>query len=224
MLSLLYKVEHSHGRGFLLHSNAYLQATSAKHYEEKDARLEYLSWRVWFMKRNRARVLREDARILAAEKVELQDEDDKQVLDTEDAGSEGEEEMLFDPKASMLKADRRKPPRPTSDTAPQPEKGVKPIATKSDRKTQDLPQEEEASGPQDVTAFFDRRVDGLYIILISLHGLVRGQQMELGKDPDTGGQVQTSRQSNTLLCLLCKPHPLLTLQHMYLLLFSLSTA
>lgn len=31
-----------------------LQATSAKHYGEKDARLEYLSWRVWFMKRNRA--------------------------------------------------------------------------------------------------------------------------------------------------------------------------
>lgn len=31
---------------------------------------------------------------------------------------------------------------------------------------------------------------GLYIILISLHGLVRGDRMELGKDPDTGGQVQ----------------------------------
>ncbi len=30
------------------------QATSAKHYGEKDARLEYLSWRVWFMKRKHA--------------------------------------------------------------------------------------------------------------------------------------------------------------------------
>ena len=30
---------------------------------------------------------------------------------------------------------------------------------------------------------------GLYIILISMHGLVRGESMELGKDPDTGGQV-----------------------------------
>ena len=36
---------------------------------------------------------------------------------------------------------------------------------------------------------FDGRVDGLYIILISLHGLVRGDKMELGKDADTGGQV-----------------------------------
>lgn len=34
------------------------------------------------------------------------------------------------------------------------------------------------------------RVEGLYIVLISLHGLVRGQHMELGKDADTGGQVR----------------------------------
>lgn len=36
---------------------------------------------------------------------------------------------------------------------------------------------------------FEGRVDGLYLVLISLHGLVRGERMELGKDPDTGGQV-----------------------------------
>ena len=29
----------------------------------------------------------------------------------------------------------------------------------------------------------------LYIILVSLHGLVRGSKMELGRDADTGGQV-----------------------------------
>lgn len=37
---------------------------------------------------------------------------------------------------------------------------------------------------------FENRVDGLYVCLISLHGLVRGERMELGKDPDTGGQVR----------------------------------
>lgn len=36
---------------------------------------------------------------------------------------------------------------------------------------------------------FEGRVDGLYLVLISLHGLVRGDRMELGRDPDTGGQV-----------------------------------
>ena len=41
---------------------------------------------------------------------------------------------------------------------------------------------------------FEGRVDGLYLVLISLHGLVRGERMELGKDPDTGGQVQPASQ------------------------------
>lgn len=30
---------------------------------------------------------------------------------------------------------------------------------------------------------------GLYIALLSLHGLIRGEEMELGRDPDTGGQI-----------------------------------
>ena len=34
---------------------------------------------------------------------------------------------------------------------------------------------------------FANRVDGLYIVLASMHGLVRGERMELGRDPDTGG-------------------------------------
>jgi len=34
------------------------------------------------------------------------------------------------------------------------------------------------------------RFPRLYIVLISLHGLVRGERMELGRDPDTGGQVR----------------------------------
>jgi sucrose-phosphate synthase len=29
----------------------------------------------------------------------------------------------------------------------------------------------------------------LYIVLISIHGLIRGENMELGRDSDTGGQV-----------------------------------
>ncbi|KAG8075158.1 hypothetical protein GUJ93_ZPchr0006g42472 [Zizania palustris] len=33
-------------------------------------------------------------------------------------------------------------------------------------------------------------VDKLYIVLISLHGLIRGENMELGRDSDTGGQVK----------------------------------
>ncbi|ABA59510.1 HAD-superfamily hydrolase subfamily IIB [Nitrosococcus oceani ATCC 19707] len=32
--------------------------------------------------------------------------------------------------------------------------------------------------------------DGLYIVLISLHGLIRGHELELGRDADTGGQTK----------------------------------
>ncbi|MFQ3618840.1 MAG: HAD family hydrolase [Cyanobacteriota bacterium] len=32
--------------------------------------------------------------------------------------------------------------------------------------------------------------NGLYVALISVHGLIRGQNMELGRDADTGGQVK----------------------------------
>jgi len=31
--------------------------------------------------------------------------------------------------------------------------------------------------------------EGLYIALLSVHGLIRGENMELGRDPDTGGQI-----------------------------------
>ncbi|CAN0875333.1 Probable sucrose-phosphate synthase 3 [Linum grandiflorum] len=36
----------------------------------------------------------------------------------------------------------------------------------------------------------DKKEKKLYIVLISLHGLVRGDNMELGRDSDTGGQVK----------------------------------
>ena len=66
-----------------------------------------------------------------------------------------------------------------------------------DRASVDFLASEYASTPRMVEPHDDRdpfegRVDGLYLVLISLHGLVRGDRMELGKDPDTGGQVWRS--------------------------------
>ena len=31
---------------------------------------------------------------------------------------------------------------------------------------------------------------GLYILLVSVHGLIRGKNLELGRDADTGGQIK----------------------------------
>ncbi|KAI4317531.1 hypothetical protein L6164_025393 [Bauhinia variegata] len=36
----------------------------------------------------------------------------------------------------------------------------------------------------------DKKEKKLYIVLLSLHGLVRGENMELGRDSDTGGQIK----------------------------------
>ena len=36
----------------------------------------------------------------------------------------------------------------------------------------------------------DNEKDGLYILLISIHGLIRGGNLELGRDADTGGQIK----------------------------------
>ena len=37
---------------------------------------------------------------------------------------------------------------------------------------------------------FSPRTPGLYIALISIHGLIRGTNLELGRDADTGGQTK----------------------------------
>lgn len=102
-----------------------LQATSAKHYGEKDARLEYLSWRVWFMKRNRA-LAKEERRKRDALLVEegtsglVQDEegashdgetsDDETIMPVTSTGSKG---ISFElEKKASQHLDKRKPSLP----------------------------------------------------------------------------------------------------------------
>jgi len=36
----------------------------------------------------------------------------------------------------------------------------------------------------------NKKTDGLYILMLNIHGLVRGDQLELGRDADTGGQIK----------------------------------
>lgn len=43
----------------------------------------------------------------------------------------------------------------------------------------------------------ETRFERLYVVLISLHGLVRGDRMELGRDSDTGGQVSGLNRDRT---------------------------
>ncbi len=44
--------------------------------------------------------------------------------------------------------------------------------------------------PKNDMAPTQQKDDGIYIALISVHGLIRGQELELGRDSDTGGQIR----------------------------------
>lgn len=59
---------------------------------------------------------------------------------------------------------------------------------------------------------FVGRVDKLHVVLASMHGLVRGTNMELGKDSDTGGQVWMSCNVAPVKCDGCSSKPPAMLQ------------
>ena len=44
--------------------------------------------------------------------------------------------------------------------------------------------------PAGTTSSADIEKRNLYIVLISVHGLIRGDNLELGRDADTGGQIK----------------------------------
>lgn len=169
-----------------------LQATSARHYGEKDARLEYLSWRVWFMKRNKARVIAEEQKL----QEDLAEEHQLDKLDKLDLSQEGVSDEEATPKASEQAqaeafADGQMSPLPSEPShasAPKAAKGPKSSRLQQGSVSPPETPKSDALAPKTADPF-ENRVDGLYIVLISLHGLVRGDAMELGKDPDTGGQV-----------------------------------
>lgn len=129
--------------------------------DDKDARLQFLVWRVWFMKQQRLRVQLENAKL----KEGVLDDELSSIssMDGEEFGDEEMPSLEHDGSAGLFR-------------------GV----------SEQL--------PTDAGESFETRVDKLYVILISLHGLVRGEAMELGRDADTGGQVSNIISFQCLRC------------------------
>lgn len=131
---------------------AWKRVSSGRSIDDKDARLEFLVWRVWFLKQKRHRVLtEEDARL----KEEAPDETVLSQSSTDDEEADLTESVEVEnltQRFSFLSSENE-------------------VFTST------------------VVESLETRVDKLYVILISLHGLIRGQGMELGRDADTGGQV-----------------------------------
>lgn len=167
--------------------DSWLKVSHASGVHEKDARLQYLSWRVWGIKRKHAMVAQQ--RVLEAA-TEVEDSELSEVR-SEEAGGPGpvpEEDIakIFSaaPQLPRLAVKTAAAPGATADSIPE------------DSEERELFSPETPASPTGGYGAVEQlvvsgdRVPKLYCVLISMHGLVRGEHMELGKDPDTGGQVK----------------------------------
>eukprot|EP00878_Enallax_costatus_P031192 GHUV01034087.1.p1 GENE.GHUV01034087.1~~GHUV01034087.1.p1 ORF type:complete len:270 (-),score=40.08 GHUV01034087.1:144-953(-) len=166
--------------GWCIPSAQVSHASNVRSAGERDARLQYLSWRVWGMKRKRALVLQQN--------VAEVEQDDSEVSDVK--SSSDEQQVDAEDIAKLISA------------APNmPRLSVKVAPTTASGEASPTEESELFSPPETpgspLYAVEQMQVTGdrhpkLYCVLISMHGLVRGDHMELGKDPDTGGQVSSS--------------------------------
>lgn len=152
---------------------AWSKARSSRATGTKDARLQYLSWRVWGMKQKRVKVRAEGRQHLE----ELPDEvvlvTEPDALEDEAGDGDGDAGRDIGSAVGLMALENRK--------------AAGSLAVNDDVEVRLRPVDDV---PLDVTGALKEKEDKLYIVLISMHGLVRGNKMELGRDPDTGGQVK----------------------------------
>ncbi|KAL6868321.1 hypothetical protein ACP4OV_015166 [Aristida adscensionis] len=137
--------------------------------QERSNRLENLCWRIWHVARKKKQVGWDYSRRLARRRLE-QELGSREAAEDLAEFSEGEKE------------------KPDGGAAVQPTTA----AADGDQHHQ---QSRFARINSDVRIVSDEEDEenkdrNLYIVLISIHGLVRGENMELGRDSDTGGQVK----------------------------------
>uniref|UniRef100_A0A0D9XQM1 Sucrose-phosphate synthase n=1 Tax=Leersia perrieri TaxID=77586 RepID=A0A0D9XQM1_9ORYZ len=138
--------------------------------QERNNRLENLCWRIWNVARKKKQVEWEFSRQLTRRRLEQEMGSREAAADLSEL-SEGEKDA-HPPAAATAEADARDNPPPQQQ-----------LSRFAGGVNNDLRIVSDDEG--DVSK--DRN---LYIVLISIHGLVRGENMELGRDSDTGGQVK----------------------------------
>ncbi|CAD6338909.1 unnamed protein product [Miscanthus lutarioriparius] len=126
----------------------WLRANAMRSPQEKNTRLENMTWRIWNVARKKKEFEKEEANRLS-----------KRRLETEKPRNDATAEMSEDLFEGVKGEDAGDP-----------------SVAYGDSTTGNTPR---------ISSF-----DKLYIVLISLHGLIRGENMELGRDSDTGGQVK----------------------------------
>ncbi|XP_048538024.1 probable sucrose-phosphate synthase 2 [Triticum urartu] len=126
----------------------WLRANAMRSPQERNTRLENMTWRIWNLARKKKELEKEEACRLLKRHPETEKTRIDATADMSEDLFEGEKgEDAGDPSVAYGDSTTGVSPKTSS-------------------------------------------VDKLYIVLISLHGLVRGENMELGRDSDTGGQVK----------------------------------
>ncbi|KAK1646408.1 hypothetical protein QYE76_064213 [Lolium multiflorum] len=140
--------------------------------QERSNRLENLCWRIWNVSRQKKQADWDYTKEVARRKLE-QELGSREAAEDLSELSEGEKDSI------TTKPDAA-PAVPSADDGehqqPQPRTRLARINSEVRLVSDD---EEEQTKKRN-----------LYIVLISIHGLVRGENMELGRDSDTGGQVK----------------------------------
>lgn len=177
-------------------------ATATKHGGEKDARLQYLSWRIWHLKRKQADVewLKKGGEGLdnlqyALSPIEPPSRDYSSEEESAAEPCKGTAGSRL-PEVAVSKADASQ--HAPGITLPTHKLSVRISDTvtsqAAESSTIDALLEDYMLSSHDATPLASQmdgpRLDRLYVVMISLHGLVRGERMELGRDSDTGGQVK----------------------------------
>ncbi|XP_006659287.1 probable sucrose-phosphate synthase 4 [Oryza brachyantha] len=128
--------------------------------QERNTRLENMSWRIWNLARKKKQIEGEEASRLAKQRLEREKARRYAAADMSEDLSEGEKGENINESSSIHdESTRGRMPRIGSTDA--------------------------------IEAWASQHKDKkLYIVLISIHGLIRGENMELGRDSDTGGQVK----------------------------------
>jgi sucrose-phosphate synthase len=127
--------------------------------QERNTRLENMSWRIWNLARKKKQIEGEEASRLSKKRLEREKARRDAAADLSEDLSEGEKGENINGSSVHDESTRERMPRIGSTDA--------------------------------IEVWANQHKDKkLYIVLISIHGLIRGENMELGRDSDTGGQVK----------------------------------
>ncbi|KAL5559766.1 hypothetical protein UlMin_035977 [Ulmus minor] len=139
---------------------SWVKAAATRSPQERNTRLENMCWRIWNLARKKKQLEGEEAYRTAKRRLERE---------------RGRKEATADMSEDLSEGEKGDTVSDVSAHGGESTKGRMPRISSVDVMENLANQMKEKK---------------LYIVLISLHGLIRGENMELGRDSDTGGQVK----------------------------------